>query len=95
MVHDIGRYPAPLNKWLEEVVRLLSGITADAGPLHLHPYQRAMADAMADPSIERVSVMKSARIDFTTLLVGAIAHFVVRDPSPVLVLMRPRATRAG
>jgi phage terminase large subunit GpA-like protein len=37
--------------------------------------------------LERVSVLKSARVGYTVLLTAAIAHFVVREPSPVLVLM--------
>lgn len=42
---------------------------------------------MSDATIERVSVIKSARVAFTTCLVGAVAHYIERDPSPVPVLM--------
>jgi phage terminase large subunit GpA-like protein len=61
----------------------------------LHPYQRGFADAIADPRIERVSVLKSARVGFTTLLVGAIAHYIVPEPSPVLVLMPTESDARG
>jgi phage terminase large subunit GpA-like protein len=74
MVRIIRKSAEPLSRWLEEVVRLPSGIAAEPGPIKLHPYQRAIADAVVDPKVERVSVLKSARIGFTTLLVGAIAH---------------------
>jgi len=52
--------PVPLSKWIEAVVRLLSGIAAVPGPIELHPYQVAIADTLAEPKIERVS--KSARV---------------------------------
>ncbi len=77
----------PLSRWIEDNLRLPAGISAVSGPLKLHPYQREIADAMADPRIERVSVIKSARVGYTTLLVGLIAHHIVRDPAPILVLM--------
>jgi hypothetical protein len=54
MVRVIRKRPIPLSRWLEEVVRLPSGIAAVPGPLTLHPFQRAIADAIADPKIERV-----------------------------------------
>jgi phage terminase large subunit GpA-like protein len=60
---------------------------AQPGPIKLYPYQKGIAAAIGDPGLERVSVLKSARIGYTALLTASIAHFVVRDPSPVLVLM--------
>lgn len=62
MVERRKRRPVPLSNWLEKVVCLPSGIAAEFGPLKLHPYQQAIADAMADPKVERVSVIKSARV---------------------------------
>jgi len=84
--------PAPnLPKWIESHVCLPTGVTANPGPIRLYPYQRGIAAAIADPAIERVSVLKSARIGYTVLLTSAIAHFVCREPSPVLVLMPTEA----
>jgi Phage terminase large subunit (GpA) len=77
MVRVLRKHELPLSRWLEHVVRLPGGIAATPGPLGLHPYQRAIADAIADPKVERVSVLKSARVGFTTCLVGAIAHYIV------------------
>ena len=87
MVRVIRKRPVPLSQWIEDVVSLPAGIASAPGPLRLHPYQRAIADAIADPKVERVSVLKSARVGYTTLLVGAIAHFIAREPSPMLVVM--------
>ena len=95
MVRKIRKSTESLSRWLEQVVRLPPGIASSPGPLKLHPYQRSIADAIADPRVERVSVLKSARIGFTTCLVGAIAHFIVREPSPVLVLMPTESDARG
>src|SRR3989442_15861736 len=76
-----------LSEWLEAPVRLAEGTTALPGPLRLWPYQRAIADAIGDPGIERVTLCKSVRIGFTTLLTGAVASFVANDPAPILCLL--------
>jgi phage terminase large subunit GpA-like protein len=87
MVESVKKRPAKLSKWLENVLFLPAGVASEPGKVRLYPYQRAIADAIADPRIERVSIFKSARIGFSTLLVGGIAHYVVRDPAPILVVM--------
>ena len=76
----------PLPAWIEATVRLPAGIAAEPGPIKLYPYQRGIADAIADPKIERVTVLKSARVGYTALMTGALAHFIAREPSPILVL---------
>lgn len=96
MVHVRKKTPGKLlSDWLERVMCLPSGLASAPGPLTLHPYQRAIADAMADPAIERVSVIKSARVGYTTLLVGAIANYIVRDPAPMLVVMPTESDARG
>src|SRR2546425_12514432 len=76
-----------LSGWLEAYVRLPEGTTALPGPLRLYPYQRAIADAIGDPTLERVTVVKPVRVGFTMLLTGAIASYVANDPSPILCLL--------
>jgi len=63
------------------------GLSAEGGPLHLWATQRGIADALNDPAIERVTLVKSARSGFTTLLTGLIAHHVVNDPAPILAVL--------
>ena len=48
---------------------------------------RQIADAIGDPKIERVSIIKSARIGFTTVMTGAIARHLVDQPCQALVLL--------
>jgi phage terminase large subunit GpA-like protein len=76
-----------LSTWAERVICLPSGIASEPGRIKLYPYQRAICDAIADPNIEKISVLKSARIGFSTLLISGIAHFIVRDPAAQLVVL--------
>jgi phage terminase large subunit GpA-like protein len=76
-----------LSEWLETHVRLPEGTSALPGPLRLWPYQHEIADAITDPTVERVTVVKPVRVGFTTLLTGAVASFVANDPAPILALL--------
>ena len=46
----------PLSAWIEANVVLPQGTTAIPGPMRLWPYQRAIADSIADAAVERVVV---------------------------------------
>jgi phage terminase large subunit GpA-like protein len=76
-----------LSQWIEANIRLPEGVSALPGPLRLWPYQRAIADAISDPAIERVTLVKPVRVGFTTLLTGAMASFVANEPAPILCLL--------
>ncbi len=81
----------PLSQWIETHLRLPEGVTALPGPVRLWPYQRGIADAISDPTVERVTIVKSARLGFTTLLSGTIGNFVANEPSPILALLPTEA----
>ena len=76
-----------LSDWIEKNVQLPDGVTAQPGPVKLWPFQRKIADAMGDPMIERVTLVKPVRVGFTTLLTSALASFVANDPAPILYLL--------
>jgi phage terminase large subunit GpA-like protein len=76
-----------LSDWIERTIVLPEGTSAMPGRVKLYPFQRAIADAISDPTIERVTLVKCVRIGFTTLLTSAIGSFVVNEPSPILVLL--------
>jgi phage terminase large subunit GpA-like protein len=76
-----------VSEWLESSLVLPSAVSALPGKIRLYPYQREIADAISDCSIERVTLVKGVRVGFSTLLVGAIGSFVVNDPCPVLALL--------
>lgn len=55
--------------------------------MRLYPFQAGIADAIGDPTIERVTIQKSARVGYTSLLIGAIANFVLNDPAQAMVVI--------
>src|SRR5215831_18183970 len=81
----------PLSDWIEANIRLPEGVSALPGPVRLWPYQRGIADAISDPEIERVTLVKPVRVGFTTLLTGAVASFVANEPAPILCLLPTEA----
>ena len=50
------------SQWAEKFGRIPKSTGAESGPVTLYGYQRELLDAMCDPSIPRVSVMKAARV---------------------------------
>lgn len=73
-----------LSDWIERELVLPAGVSSLPGPVRLWPFQREIADAIGDPLVERVTLVKPVRVGFTTLLTSAIAGFVANDPSPIL-----------
>ena len=80
-----------LSEWTEANVVLPSTLAASPGRMRLFPYQTDMADSMGDPTVERVTVLKSARIGYTQLAVAALAHYAANDPSPTLAVLPAEA----
>ena len=76
-----------LSTWIESEVRLPESVAAVSGRIKLYRPQVEIADAIGDPTIERVTLVKPVRVGFTTLLTGAIAGFVANDPSPILAVL--------
>jgi len=61
--------PSPriaLSDWIEANIKLPEGVSALPGAVRLWPYQREIADAISDPEVERVTMLKAARLGFTT-----------------------------
>lgn len=76
-----------LSRWIETELRLPAGVTALPGKVGLWPFQRAIADSIGSPTVERVTVVKSVRVGYSTLLSAAIGSFAANEPSPILLLM--------
>jgi phage terminase large subunit GpA-like protein len=76
-----------LASWIEANVILPEGMTGRPGLVELFSYQRGICDAISDPEVERITVVKSARLGYTTLLTGMIASYVANDPSQILVVL--------
>lgn len=80
-----------LSEWIEDNITLPEGVSAQPGPVRLWPFQREIADAIGDPLIERVTLVKPVRVGFTTLLTSAVASFVANEPAPILCLLPAEA----
>jgi phage terminase large subunit GpA-like protein len=52
-----------LSTWIEQNIRSPQGVSALPGPVRLWPYQVGIADAISDPAIERVTVVKPTESD--------------------------------
>jgi len=65
-----------LSEWIEANIRLPTDVSALPGPVRLWPNQRDIADAISNPTIERVTLVKAARLGFTTLLTATVGAFV-------------------
>lgn len=80
-----------LSDWIEANIQLPEDVSSMPGAVRLWPFQREIADAIGDPTIERVTLVKPVRVGFTTLLSGALASYVANDPSPILALLPTEA----
>lgn len=76
-----------LPEWIESTVQLPSTVSALPGKVKLWPYQRGIAEAISDPEIERVSVVKSVRVGYSMLLTSTLASYVANEPAPILALL--------
>ncbi|RWR12050.1 phage terminase large subunit family protein [Paenirhodobacter populi] len=75
----------PLSEWCEANITIPQTSSATPGKMRLWAFQQAIADAMTDPSINEIVIQKSARVGFSQLLMGFIAHQVATSPCPILV----------
>lgn len=73
----------PLSAWIESSLRLPEGQTDTPGRVRLWPFQPAIADAMSDPEIERITLVKPTRVGFTTLITGLVGSHIANDPAAI------------
>ncbi|CAJ0862184.1 hypothetical protein R77567_01625 [Ralstonia sp. LMG 32965] len=75
-----------LSEWADQYAVLSPESSADPGPWRTIPYQRGIQDAMTDPAIEMVTVMKSARVGYTKCVGNLVAYHIHQDPCPIMVV---------
>lgn len=75
-----------LSEWADNYARLSAESSAEPGKWTSIPYQVGIMDAMTDPNIERVTVMKSARVGYTKILNHLIGYHAHLDPCNILVV---------
>lgn len=74
-------------EWIEKHIHLPSSASALPGRMKLWPYQRGWCDAIDDPEIERVTILKSARVGYSAWLNAIIGATVANNPCPIALLM--------
>jgi phage terminase large subunit GpA-like protein len=77
--------------WIEQTIHLPLGTAADPGQIKLPIYLREVAAAFVAPGVERITVMKSARIGFSTLLSSLIAWHMTERPCASMVVLPAEA----
>lgn len=82
-----------LSQWAEQYAVMSRETSAQTGRFRAFEYQNGIMDAITDPSVEMVSVMKGARVGYTRILDNAVGYYIHQDPSPILVV-QPRDTDA-
>lgn len=75
------------SQWAEENFRIPATSSAAPGRFRPWKFQRGILDAIGDPLIPRVSVIKSARTGYTLSLIAGLGAFAVNDPGPMILLM--------
>jgi phage terminase large subunit GpA-like protein len=87
-VAEALRPPPPLSllDWAEKHMVLSPESSAVPGRFRALPYQRGILAAMADPTTPQVTLMKSARVGYTTLVSALIGYHMHHDPAPQLVV---------
>lgn len=75
-----------LSQWADEKFRLSSESAAEPGRWKTLPYQKGIMDAITDPSVEEVSLMKSARIGYTSMISAGMGYHIEHDPCSQLVV---------
>lgn len=75
------------SAWAEENFRISAVSSAAPGRFRPWKFQKGILDAMGDPTLPRVSVIKSARTGYTLSLAATIGAIAVNDPCPIILLM--------
>jgi phage terminase large subunit GpA-like protein len=88
--------PPPMltvSAWADKYAHLSPETCSSPGKFKSFAYQRGIMDAVSDPGVTQITVMKSARIGYTKCLDNIIGYFIHQDPSPILIV-QPRVEDA-
>ena len=74
-----------LSQWADKNAYLSAESSAEGGRWRTLPYQKGIMDAITNPNVEQVTVMKSARVGYSKILNHIIAYHIHQDPCPIMV----------
>jgi len=75
-----------LSEWADTYAYLSAESSAESGRWHTLPYQKGIMDAITNPAVEQVTVMKSARVGYSKILNHVAAYYIHQDPAPVMIV---------
>ena len=75
-----------LSDWADQYAYLSVESSAEGGRWRTLPYQKGIMDAVTDPDVEQISVMKSARVGYSKILNHIIAYHIHNDPCPIMIV---------
>jgi phage terminase large subunit GpA-like protein len=77
-----------LSEWADAYRMLSSESASEPGRWRTDRFEpmREIMDAMSDPTVERVSVMKPAQIGWTELIGNLVGYVMDQEPGPLLVV---------
>lgn len=84
-----------VSQWADQYRQLSREASAEPGQWKTHrtPYLRLIMDALNEPGIHTIVVIKSAQVGFTEALLNILGYYISQDPSPILI-MQPTDTAA-
>ncbi len=77
-----------VSEWADRYRKLSREASAEPGQwlTARAPYQRGMMDALNDPKIHTLVVIKSAQVGYTEMLLNILGYYMSQDPSPILLV---------
>lgn len=84
-----------LSEWSDAHAYLSAESSAQEGRWRTLPYQRGWLDAMTDPTVEQIVVMKSARVGYTKCLNNLIGYHIHHDPCPIMLVQPTESDAEG
>lgn len=75
-----------LSEWSDRFAKLSAESAAVPGDWQTLPYQKGIMDAITDDALERVVVIKSARVGYTKIVNNLIGYHIHQDPCPMMVV---------
>ncbi len=77
------------SRWAQENRILPSHVTAQPGPWRneLTPYLAGIMDAICEPGVEEVNVIKAAQVGYSESIRNTIGFWIDHEPGPCLVVM--------
>ena len=76
-----------LSQWADNYAYLSAESSAEGGRWRTLPYQKGIMDAITDPDVEQVTLMKSARVGYSKILNHLIAYHMHQDSCPIMVVL--------